>query len=149
MQETCTIVSLSDEHRADWRRLFEDYAVFYKREMTDAIADTVWGWLRDPTHVLECLVALVDGKPVGIAHYRAMPHPMSGRDMGFLDDLFVSPDARGRDVGGQLIEALCDEARSRGWAAVRWLTAEDNYRARTLYDRVAGKTAFILYQKTA
>jgi hypothetical protein len=32
---------------------------------------------------------------------------------------------------------------------VRWLTAEDNYRARTLYDRVAGKTAFILYQKTA
>lgn len=149
MPETCTIVHLAAEHRAAWRRLFEGYAVFYKREMTDSIADTVWGWLHDPDHVLCGLVALVDGQPVGIAHYRAMPHPLSGRHMGFLDDLYVDPAARGHDIGGRLIEALREEARRQGWAMVRWLTAEDNYRARALYDRVGEKTPFILYKADA
>ena len=30
----------------------------------------------------------------------------------------------------------------------RWITADDNYRARTLYDRVAKKTAWNTYEIT-
>ncbi|MBV8654182.1 MAG: GNAT family N-acetyltransferase, partial [Alphaproteobacteria bacterium] len=43
--------------KADWRRLYEGYATFYKMPMTDAIADRVWSWINDPAHNLEALVA--------------------------------------------------------------------------------------------
>jgi hypothetical protein len=37
-------------------------------------------------------------------------------------------------------------AKERGWGKIRWITADDNYRARTLYDRVAVKTAWNTYE---
>ena len=41
--------------------------------------------------------------------------------------------------------AACDGLRARGWTVIRWITAEDNYRARGLYDRVADKTKWATY----
>ena len=135
-------------HRAAWRRVYVGYAAFYKRELTDAIAATVWDWLLDPDHELEGLLALRDGGVVGLAHFRRMPRPLSGADCGFLDDLFVDPEARGGRIGQVLIEHVAAVAQQRGWGVVRWITADDNYRARTLYDRVAKKTLWNLYELT-
>lgn len=142
------IVPIGDEHEARWRELYRGYATFYRRELTDAHAATVWGWLRDPGHELEGRLALVDGRPVGLAHFRRMPSPLRGADIGFLDDLFVDPEVRAKGVGRALIDAVAETARERGWSVVRWLTADDNYRARTLYDRLAVKTTWNLYELT-
>lgn len=38
-----------------------------------------------------------------------------------------------------------EESQRRGWSVVRWITAEDNYRARAMYDGVATKTAWATY----
>jgi GNAT superfamily N-acetyltransferase len=143
-----TIESPEELHRAAWRELYAGYAAFYGRELTDANARTVWGWLMDPAHELEGALALLDGQPVGLAHWRRMPSPLRGADIGFLDDLFVAPAARGQDIGGRLIAHLAAVARGRGWAVVRWITADDNYRARALYDRLARKTSWNLYELT-
>ena len=140
------IISPGEAERTAWRRLYDGYATFYKREMTDAIAATVWGWLQDPAHELEGVLAVQDGAPVGLAHYRRMPRPLQGTDIGFLDYLFVEPAARGQRIGERLIGHVSEVARERGWTVVRWLTAEDNQRARALYDRVASKSRFILYE---
>ena len=140
------IVPIATEHRARWQELYRGYATFYERELTDAHAETVWRWLQDPGHELEGRLALVDGRPVGLAHFRRMPSPLRGADIGFLDDLFVDPKARAEGVGRALIEAVAGIARERGWSVVRWLTADDNYRARALYDRLAVKTAWNLYE---
>ena len=43
--------------------------------------------------------------------------------------------------------AALAEARRSGAEAVYWLTAEDNYAGRMLYDRVATRTPFIKYQR--
>ncbi len=133
--------------KADWRRLYEGYATFYKRPMNDDIADRVWAWVTGGSGVLEALVAR-DGKGrvVGLAHFRQMPRPLTGTMAGFLDDLFVDPELRGRGIGEKLIEALKQEGRRRGWTIIRWLTADDNYRARFLYDRHATRTGWITYQ---
>lgn len=135
-----------DVDRAAWRRLYDGYAEFYEREMTDAIAETVWGWINDPGHEVEGAVASVDGKLVGLAHYRRMPSPLRGADVGFLDDLFVDPESRGSGVAEALFEHLSTVAAERGWGVVRWITADDNYRARALYDRLARKTMWNLYE---
>jgi GNAT superfamily N-acetyltransferase len=133
--------------KQDWRRLYEGYATFYKMPMNDEIADRVWSWLHDKDHVLEALVARDDsGRLLGLAHFRAMPRPLTGTTAGFLDDLFVDPAARGKNVGARLIKAMAEEAKRRGWTLIRWLTADDNYRARGRYDKLAKRTMWITYQ---
>jgi hypothetical protein len=45
-----------------------------------------------------------------------------------------------------LIAAMAEIGRQRGWTVIRWLTADDNYRARGAYDRHAKRTMWITYQ---
>jgi GNAT superfamily N-acetyltransferase len=142
-----TIAKPAEADRPEWRRLFQLYAEFYRMPMEEATAGRVWGWLQDPPHPVKGLVARgEDGRLLGLTHYRPMPSPLRGTDICFLDDLFVLPEARGGRVGEALIQAVVEEARRRGWPAVRWITAEDNARARSLYDRVAKKTHWVTYE---
>lgn len=142
------VVPVEERHKPDWRRLYNGYGAFYKVEMTDRIAEAVWGWLLDPAHVMNGLIAEDEnGKAIGLAHIRAMPRPLSGGECGFLDDLFVDPEARGSGVFEALFAAMDEMAKEKGWPMVRWLTQEFNYRGRSAYDRIATKTPFILYQR--
>ena len=56
---------------------------------------------------------------------------------GYLDDLFVDPDARGSGAVDALFAEINRLALERNWAVVRWTTADDNYRARAVYDKRA------------
>ena len=53
---------------------------------------------------------------------------------------------RGAGVGEALLARLGEIATERGWRCARWITADDNCRARTLYDRVAEKTGWNMYE---
>lgn len=139
---------VTEYDKAQWRVLFDGYADFYGVPMDDATADKVWGWLHDPGHVLEGLVAREEGgNVVGLAHVRACPRPLGGCDVGFLDDMYVSPDARGTGAADALFEGLRALASERGWPALRWVTQHFNERGRGFYDRyTAGPSDFIVYQ---
>lgn len=52
-----------------------------------------------------------------------------------MDGIFVEPAARGRGVGSLLLQAIADEAASRGYAEVRLDVIDSNDRARALYER--------------
>jgi len=70
--------------KADWRRLYDGYAAFYKVPMSDEIANRVWSWINDPAHAVEALVARTPGgRVVGLAHFRGMPRPLNGSIAGF------------------------------------------------------------------
>ena len=86
------------------------------------------------------------GRPVGLAHFRPFARPLAASIGGFLDDLFVAPEARGSGAAQALIEAVAARGRERGWTVIRWITAEDNYRGRSVYDRVAQKTKWLTYE---
>jgi GNAT superfamily N-acetyltransferase len=132
----------------NWCRLYHGYARFYKVEMNDDILEALWGWLMDEDHEVQGLLAFLEGaeRPRGFAHVRRMPSPLRGTDIGFLDDLFVEPDARGHDVGEALFQALAEVGREKGWPKIRWITADDNYRARSLYDQLSVKTMWNTYE---
>ncbi|WP_151718272.1 GNAT family N-acetyltransferase [Gemmobacter serpentinus] len=53
-----------------------------------------------------------------------------------IDGICVAEGARGRGIGRALIEALCAEARARGYAALRLEVIDSNPRARALYERI-------------
>ncbi|MEZ4606713.1 MAG: GNAT family N-acetyltransferase [Deinococcales bacterium] len=133
--------------RNAWETLYQGYAEFYKVPMNQEILDRVWSWIFDDNEAFYALLAKDDsGKAVGLMHFREMVSPLRGKRVGFLDDLFVSPESRGSGAADALFERLRQEARERNWALVRWITADDNYRGRGLYDQLAKRTMWITYQ---
>ncbi|MBS36080.1 MAG: GNAT family N-acetyltransferase [Thiotrichales bacterium] len=140
------VLSPESQLKPRWRELYNGYATFYKREMTDQIAENVWSWITSPAHELDGILVSLDGEPVGLAHFRRMPSPLRGADIGFLDDMFIDPVARGSGVAEVMFDHLRATARDRGWEIIRWITADNNYRARGLYDRVATKSIWNTYE---
>ncbi|MEV7278860.1 GNAT family N-acetyltransferase [Streptomyces sp. NPDC093111] len=137
------------EDFAPWRALYRGYAEFYRVEQTDEAAERVWAWIHDPGHEVNALVAEDSaGRLVGLAHYRPFARPLSATTGCFLDDLFVAPDSRGSGAADRLLEALRGIAAERGWSVVRWITADDNHRARAKYDQVATRTMWVTYDMT-
>ena len=133
------------EDRPEWDRLYSGYATFYKVDQTPEMRDRVWGWLHDPAHESEGLVAEEGDHLVALAHFRPFARPLSATTGCFLDDLFVDPETRGTGVADAMLAALEEIARTRGWTVVRWITAENNYRARAVYDRKAVRTGWVTY----
>lgn len=136
------------DDKAYWQPLFEGYRAFYRQPADPAVVERVWTWIMDPAHPTRCLLARNgNGEVVGLAHYRELPRPLSGTSAGFLDDLFVVPEARGSGIAEALIDTIAAEGAVRGWSWLRWFTAEDNYRARGFYDRIAALTPWKTYQR--
>ena len=141
-----SIVRPAARHRARWDELYAGYAAFYKVEQTQEMRDRVWSWIGDSAHEVKAFLAVSeDDNPVGLAHYRPFARPLAASWGGFLDDIFVDPAFRGARVADALIEAVAAEGRTRGWGVIRWITADDNYRGRGVYDRHAARTMWITY----
>lgn len=143
----------ADEFDA-WTRLFRGYAAFYEWPTSDAHQHQIWGWIHDD-HSIEALVAVPTvesgdevGEPQGLAHLREWVRPLRGVVCGYLDDLFVDPAHRGTGAVDALFTEIRRLATERGWPVVRWTTADDNYRARAVYDERATRTTWITYDMT-
>jgi len=91
------------------------------------------------------LVALDEGSLAGFVNYVVHPSTWAQADSCYLEDLFVSPAARGRGAGRALIEALLELGRAHGWSKVYWHTRSDNEQARALYDTFAKADDFVRY----
>ena len=140
------IRNIEIKDKADWEKLYQGYADFYKVEITEEILNTVWNWLHNSKHELNGLVFEVDKNIVAIAHYRRMPSPLRGKNIGFLDDLFVHPNFRGRKIAEEIINKLNEISKEIGWGLIRWITRNDNHSAKSLYDRVAKKSTWDVYE---
>jgi len=144
---TITVMAPVAADREQWQQLYYGYAEFYQVPMDQLILDRVWSWIFDKENPFYALIAKdAEGQALGLMHYRAMPSPLRGTEVGFLDDLFVTPQARGCGVVDALFEALQQSAAEQGWPFVRWITAEDNHRAQAVYTKVADKTHWQTWQ---
>jgi GNAT superfamily N-acetyltransferase len=137
---------LEQPDHADWQRLWTAYLEFYETKVSEEVYATTWkrlftGGEFEP----KGLVAVLDGKAVGLTHYLYHRSCWSPANNCYLQDLFADPDMRGRGVGAALIEAVRREAAKAGITNVYWMTHETNATARRLYDRVARHTGFIKY----
>jgi GNAT superfamily N-acetyltransferase len=141
------VTSLSEQDREQWEQLYRGYADFYQVPMNDEILNKVWGWVFSDQQRFFSLIAKDNqGNALGLMHYREMASPLRGAFVGFLDDLFVLPHGRGKGVVDALYNQLEKEAAKQQWPLVRWITAENNYRGRAVYDRLAEKTKWVTYQ---
>ena len=140
------IREIHSKDKKQWEKLYKGYAVFYKVEMNSQILQTVWNWLNDKNHELKGIGCEIDGKIVGLAHYRKLLSPLKGKYIGYLDDIFVDPEYRGQKIGKKLLNKIKEISKANGWNLVRWQTDEDNFTAKKLYDKVATKTKKNVYE---
>ena len=142
------IVREIEEHdHAAWRQLFLDYGVFYKTHFDDAVLDGDWAWLLDPAHEVKALVAVHDDTVIGFAHYRRLFDTFTASPNWFLDDLYVAPESRGTGAATALIEGVAAAAHARGGGTLRWITADDNVVAQSVYNKVAKRTTWVTYER--
>lgn len=145
MTTKTTIIRAVDQlDHEQWLKLYQGYITFYQRDYDEKKVATLWQWLKDKK--IFGLVAEQEGKLIGLAHYREMPSPLNGFMVGFLDDLFVDPNCRGSQVASELMSALKEQAQLHGWPFIRWITNENNYRAKAFYDKISSKTVWNTYQ---
>jgi GNAT superfamily N-acetyltransferase len=93
------------------------------------------------------LVAVAGEQLVGLAHLVLHDTTWATRPTCYLEDLFVGRGTRGTGVARQLIEAVYSFADRNDASGVYWLTQEYNSPARSLYDTVAHRSSFVVYQR--
>lgn len=139
---------LRREDRSQWEGLWRAYLAFYQTELPAAQYELHFGRLTDESRRdMRGLVADAAGRLLGLAHVIFHPHGWKPADVAYLQDLYVSPEARGTGLGRRLIEAVYAMADRDGAADVYWLTQTFNASARQLYDRVGQATPFLKYQR--
>lgn len=134
--------------REAWGRLYQGYAAFYRSEQSEEMRERVWSWIMEGRAGQQARVAELDGRLVGLAHFRPFLRPLAASTGGYLDDLFVEPETRGAGVGRALLLELGQVAQREGWSVIRWITASDNATARSLYDTLAKATPWVTYDMT-
>ncbi len=142
------IRGLEEADRAAWGALWKGYLDYYETKLPPEMYDIAFNrMLAGSEHEFHGLVAEKDGALIGLAHYLFHRHGWKVEPVVYLQDLYVSPAARGTGTGRALIEAVFEVADKAGCPSVYWLTQDFNENGRRLYDRVGQLTPFIKYQR--
>jgi GNAT superfamily N-acetyltransferase len=133
-----------------WKPLWDGYLNFYRQSLEPEVTAETFRRLCARADGMRGLLALSGderGTAVGFAHLLLHPSTWTTGSYCYLEDLFVSPAARGGEVGRRLIEAVYREADAAGAASVYWHTQEYNGPARSLYDQLGHRTSFVVYER--
>jgi ribosomal protein S18 acetylase RimI-like enzyme len=117
--------------------LMRAYCDVYEFDPTDqGLRDMLGSLITKPEQGAVFIARDDGGKAIGLATMGWRWSASRGARIGHLEDLFVSPEARGSGAAEALIGACADLCRARGAPGLDWLTRPDNHRARALYERV-------------
>jgi GNAT superfamily N-acetyltransferase len=149
MSEPTLVRPIQRTDYAAWRPLWDGYNAFYGREgptaLPEEITQATWERFFDPREPVHAFVCVSEGTLAGLVHYLFHRSTTRLHDVCYLQDLFTSHQARGRGIGRSLIQAVYGAARAEGCSRVYWHTHSTNTAGRTLYDKVASHTGFIVY----
>lgn len=87
----------------------------------------------------EALIAYLDEQPVAFALFFHNFSTFAGRPGIYLEDLFVRPEARGKNIGKALLTFLAKLAIERNCARLEWSVLDWNEPAIGFYKRLGAK----------
>ena len=109
-----------------------------ERECSIAPADIRrHGFGRRP--YFETLICRRDGRPIGLALYFFTYSTFLGRPTLYLEDLFVTPEARGAGAGRALLRALARIAVRRGCGRMEWAVLDWNTPSIEFYESLGAR----------
>jgi len=137
---------LTDSDKCQWDPLWQGYLQFYETKLSEEQSELTWKRLLDPTYNLHCMVAVLEDKIEGITHYSFQTSTWAPNSYVYLEDLFVSPNVRGKGLGRLLIDAVKDIAISNKSSRLYWNTDATNETARKLYDSYSLESGKVQYR---
>jgi GNAT superfamily N-acetyltransferase len=128
-----------------WCLLYEKYLAFYQTMLSEQQLMNLWDWFFDDTTKVYCSVAILNDNIIGLVHFREFFRPIKASVGIFMDDLFVDSSYRGQGIARQLIKTVDRFASEKNISIVRWITGQNNKDAMKVYDKLANKTSWIMY----
>jgi GNAT superfamily N-acetyltransferase len=145
-RDSIDIRPLSAADHDAWLPLWRGYQAFYKTDIPAEVSAVTWSRLLNAAEPVGGALAWNGPAAVGLVHHIRHRSCWTVGDYLYLQDLFVSADARGTGVGRRLIEHVYALALAQGCSRVHWLTHETNADAMLLYDRIAERSGFVQYR---
>ena len=94
--------------------LSDDDDEFHGLDRTKILAD----WQRNPEGFTVFIARADDGAAVGIITLTETFAIYAGGSYGVIDELYVAPEYRSRQVGHMLLERVKEHGRMRGWQRI-------------------------------
>jgi GNAT superfamily N-acetyltransferase len=151
MSDDLTIRFVARQDYEQWLVLWDGYNAFYGRSGATALAPEItrmtWARFFDAYEPVHALVAQRGGQLLGLTHYLFHRSTTAIEPVCYLQDLFTDEAARGKGVGGALINGVYEQARRAGSPRVYWQTHQTNHTAQQLYNKVSEHSGFVVYRK--
>ncbi|KQQ72585.1 MULTISPECIES: GNAT family N-acetyltransferase [unclassified Rhizobium] len=136
-------LAIRDATRADAGTLLSfirELAIFEKAEHeVAATVETIETSMFGPTSVTRGLICESDGKPVGMAIWFFNYSTWQARNGLYLEDLYVTPNARGLGAGKALLRHLAKIAVESGCGRFEWSVLDWNEPAIGVYDAIGAE----------
>ncbi|WP_156254436.1 GNAT family N-acetyltransferase [Sandarakinorhabdus oryzae] len=121
-------------------RLIVELAIYEKEpDAVKATHDDLARALFGERPVAECVLAELDGEPVGLALFFTNFSTWTGKPGLYLEDLFVMPSARGAGLGKALLVHLAGIAVARGYGRFEWSVLDWNTPAIGFYKALGAR----------
>jgi GNAT superfamily N-acetyltransferase len=147
MNSASRVRPLQSDDRARWDELWAGYLAFYQQSLPQSTTDLTWRRLMEGRELWGFAGLDDGGRMVGFVHYHFHLSTWSPVGYCYLEDLFVDPQGRGKQVGRSLIEAVYKAADERGSTRVYWHTENTNARAQILYNQIGTLTPFLQFRR--
>ena len=140
--------ALTKDDYPQWRPLWDQYLVFYQHQLSEEQTELTFERLINPESGIYGIVLEEDDALVGFAHASFTHSTWTKEQDLYLEDLFVHPTVRSQGYGRALIEATAILGKERGARKLYWQTHKDNRIAQRLYESIATKSEFVIYEKS-
>ena len=101
----------------------------------EQLEKTVFG----PDAVVDALICEENGEPVAFALWYYTFSTWQGRPGIYLEDLYVTPSARGRGIGTMILKHLANFTLENGYGRFEWSVLDWNTPAIRTYDATGAK----------
>ncbi|MFN2994514.1 GNAT family N-acetyltransferase [Serratia plymuthica] len=133
--------------KSQWLDLWQGYLHFYRAEIAAKVTEHTFERLCSDQQVYGLVAEDANGNLLGLMNLIFHPSTWSSAGYCYIEDLYVSPVARGKKVSEKLFEQAYQLANERGSDRVYWMTQEYNAPARSLYDKIGRRSSFIIYTR--
>lgn len=140
------VIPIQQQDYQQWIPYWLAYQNFYKVCLSNTVTATTWQRFFDEAEPIYCAVAKRGEQVLGFVHYVIHRSTWAEQNFCYLEDLYVSPDVRGQQIGKRLIEYVQQQAIILQCGRLYWHTQEINHTAQKLYDWIAEKPGVIEYR---
>lgn len=149
MEENITIRPATNSDLFQLANMMTQYIVdFYKQPEPEngALEGLINHLLENPQSGLQ-YVAEENGDLIGFSTLYFTFSTLKVKRQAILNDLFVTPNARGKKVGERLFQTNLEYIRQNHFSSMSWETAKDNLVAQSLYNKMGGELSeWLVYE---